>query len=601
MKKLVLGAALLAPFAAMADEAVRLDPVVVTATGTPVPASKTLASVIVIDREEIQQAQAGDVLELLQFYAGLDIDRAGGPGQFGQVRIRGAEADQVLLLVDGVRMTPAANGAVLQNLAPELIERIEVVKGPRSTLYGSEAQGGVIQIFTRQAEKTGFEGRVGLGTDDTRSASAALNYAAAKEHLSLNVEKTSSEGFPPCAGDVIDRGYDRTAVNLRGDAQIGQLKVGVRAYDSRGNNAYSSYCGAFNAPVDADFVQQAIALELGLPVTASWQSTLTLSRAADKLEQNQDPGFIHSRRPQADWRNVFTLGSHTLSVGATAAREEADILFPGFPPFPDTRIRDELELYSAHVQDSFDLGRHHGVFGVAHGDHDSYGSETTWNAEYGFDLFASTQLIVSAGTGFRIPNATERFAGFGGNPDLRPEESRNVELGLRQRIGKSQRIDLRAFRTDTDDQIVFSGGQNNNVSESSNQGLDLSYNWHTAVWSATVSGLLQDPVNEDTDRQLARRAKRSAAAKLQRRFGPHSLGLGVTSSSERPDTNFGTFPATPVKLPGYGLLNLYGTLGLGEGWSLESKLENVLDKEYQTAFGYNQQGAAFFVSLRYAP
>lgn len=604
VKKLFLGA-VLAPFAAMANDAVVLDPVVVTATGTPVPASKTLANVIVIGRAEIEQSQAVDVLELLQFYAGFDIDRAGGQGQLAQLRLRGAEADQVLLLVDGVRMMPPANGPVLQNLAPELIERIEVVKGPRSTLYGSDAQGGVIQIFTRRAEQTGVTARVGLGTDDTRSAAVGLNYTGGTEQrrdsLALNVEQTTSEGFPPCTGDTLDRGYDRTSVTLQGGTQMGKVSVGVRAFDTRGNNAYSNFCGAFNAPVDADFMQQAIALELGLPVTASWQSRLTLSRTADKLEQNQDVGFVRSRRPQADWNNVLALGSHTLSFGGTAAREDADIRFPGFPPFPDTVIQNTLELYSARVQDAWDSGRHHAVLGLAYGDHDDYGGETTWNAEYGFDLFEATQLIVSAGTGFRIPNATERFPGFGGNPDLRPEESRNIELGLRQRFGQAHRVDLRVFQTDVDDQIVFSGGQNRNVNESSNQGVDLSYYWRTPNWSATVTGIVQDPVNEDTNQQLARRAKRSLAAKLSHHLGEHSLGLGVTSSSERPDTNFGAFPAVPVKLPGYALVNLYGSLGLGEGWSIESKLENVLDKEYQTAFGYNQQGPAFFVSLRYAP
>jgi len=600
MKKLVL-AALLVPFAVLANEPVLLEPVVVTATGTPVPVSQTLANVILIDRAEIEQSQAVDVTELLQFYAGLEVDRSGGPGQLATVRIRGGEADQVLLLVDGVRINSAATGPTLQHLSPELIERIEIVKGPRSTLYGQDAQAGVIQIFTRRGEGLGGEAKLGFGSNQTRSGAAGFNIAdgSGKSQLGFNVEHITSEGFAPCAGDSIDRGYERTAVNLRGDTQIGAVSVGVRAFDTRGNNEYSSFCGPFGSPVDADFAQQALALELGLQATQRWHTQLTLSRAVDDIDQTQSPDFTHSTRPQLDWHNVIELGSHTLSAGGSVAREEADIFFG--PSFfgPAISIEDELDLYGVRLQDAYSGGRHHAVLGVAYDDHDTYGDSTTWNAEYGFDLFEQTRWVLSAGTGFRIPNAYERFPGFGGNPDLRPEKSRNYETGIQQRIGRAHRIDLRVFRTDMDDLIAFFGGINQNVNEFRNEGIDLSYHWQTELWSATLTGLLQDPVNRDTDKQLARRAKRSLGGKLQRRFGGHSLGLAINATSDRPDIDALTF--TPTTNPGYTLVNLYGSLRLDPQWQLEAKAENVLDKDYQTTAGYNQAGAGFFLSLRWTP
>nr|WP_301334428.1 TonB-dependent receptor [Solimonas sp. SE-A11] len=573
-----------------------LDPVVVTATGTPVPVSESLANVIVVDRAAIERSQADDVLDILRFEAGLDIGRTGGPGQQASVFIRGGESNHTLVLVDGVRVNPSTIGAAaLQNIAPEMIERIEIVKGPRATLYGSDAIGGVINIITRRAEVSNADVKLRAGTDQTREISAQAGYADREKNLSLQLQKLETDGFPPCASGTLDRGYDRLSVNARGSVRIGSAELGARLWNAQGNVEYVDFCGA-NTPLDQDYQNQTMAVDLKLKLAQGWDSTLTLSRTEDDITQNQ-PNFLgeldnaRTIRPTLDWRNVLQLGqANRVSFGLSAAREDVTARSFG------TVIEEQRDLYSGFVQNELTLGRHSLVAGASYADYEDFGGQLNGTLEYGLRLTDSTRLIASAATGFRAPDFTDRF-GFGGNPDLDPEEARNYELGLRQQLGKGHSADLRVFQSDVDDLIALvcnPGCLNVNIDEYRNRGAELAWNYRSSTWIAGLSGILQKPENRATGDLLARRAKRSVSGHLVRRFGPHSLGLDVLGSGEREE---GIAPP----LGGYALVNLTGGLQLDPALRLEARIENLLDKEYQTARGYNQQGAAFFVSLRYAP
>lgn len=611
MKKFWAGA-LLAPFAVLAEEPVLLDPVVVTATGQPVPESRTLAAVTVIGREEIERSQAADVAELLRFSAGIDIGRSGGPGQITSAFIRGGESNHTLVLIDGVRMNPATSGGgALQNIAPEMIERIEIVRGPRSTLYGSDAIAGVVNIITRSGSQPGVTAQLRAGADDTREASARLAQGDAHKRWNLFAEHGTSEGIPTCRASRLDRGYDRTTVNASGSAQAGAVEIGGRLWSSEGTTEYLDSCApAFGLnPVAQDFRNQVAEVTLAVKPTLNWESRLSLSRMQDDIRQRQ-PNFLGERdhvetvRPRAHWLNTVQVGQPLrLSLGLEAAREEVDAR-----SFGDA-IDEQRDIGSAFLQAEVDGGRHRGVAALAAAHYEGFGSQLTGNVEYGFALSGSTDLIASAGTGFRAPDATDRF-GFGGNPDLDPEEARNYELGLRQRFGEHQRVDLRLFRSEVDDLITVQFDPSNdptvdfgfravNIDEFRNQGAELTWRWVSPAWLATLGGIAQDPEDRSTGQQLLRRARRSASAKLLRRFGPHALGVDVLASGERPDVDAAS--GANVTDGGYVLLNLDGTLALDEAFSLGARIENVLDKDYETAAGYRQPGASIFVSLRYAP
>ncbi len=613
MKTLLLAGALLAPVLAVAQTTVTpaetaphvtaSEILVVTATGNATPLSEVLAPTQVIERADIERAQAGDLAEILRTVAGFDLERFGGPGQLTQFRVRGGETDHVLLLIDGVRINPATGAAVFQNLSPEAIDRIEIVKGPRSTLYGSDAITAVVNVITRSGDN-GVGGRVRFGSDETRDTSARFAYSGEPGSLSLDVEHSRSEGFPVFKAVPIDRGYERTTLNLRGATRVGAVDVAVRGNNSQGNNEYIGFNSdtfTNDKPVSQDFTSQVGAIEFaGSPLTA-WNSRFTASRAYDDLQSKESPNRVRTTRPQVDWNNVIALGeNHRLTLGAGYAWEKANIVADycstGVCEFQETR-----DIRNLRMQTESAAGRHRLLLGAAWTDHDAFGDKSTWNAEYGFDLFKDTRLIAAAGTGFRAPNAFERFGDpfVGGNPEVKSETSKNLEFGLRQRLGQRQVLDVRVFRNDTEDLIAFDPATFtvNNVRRFRNEGLDLSYRIDAEWLSATLTAIWQDPIDRDTDQTLVRRARRTAGLRLARDTSLYSLGFDVVASGERPDVDPDTFGPTIV--PGYALYNLNAGLQVAKQTRLEARWENVSDKDYQTVAGYLQAGSSGYVGLRY--
>lgn len=577
----------------------RLPSVVVTATRTPLPAREALAAVTVIGRDQIERAQATDIAEILRFEAGLELGRTGGLGQQSAIFIRGGESNHTLVLIDGVRVNPATSGgAALQNIAPEMIERIEIVRGPRATLYGSDAIGGVINIITRSPQQSLISAVARGGSDNLRDVAAHLGYGDADKRLSLQVQRLITDGAPVCAGGTLDRGYDNTSFNLRGSTRVGEgAELAARLWNAAGNVEYTDFCGDGGGPRSQDFQNQTAALDLRLQPTNAWSTTLTASRGEDDIRQLQanflgELDQVRTVRPMLDWHNVVQAGvAHRLSFGGSVAREEVTARSFG------TLIDERRDIHALFVQDEISLGRHRVVLALNQSDYEGFGDQTNWNVEYGFDLFAATRLIAAAGTGFRAPDASDRF-GFGGNPDLEPEESTNYELGLRQSVGQRQIVDLRLFQSEVDALITVACDADFNclavnLDEYRNRGAELSWRYNGEAWRASVSGIVQEPEDRSTGDILPRRAKRSVTMRLARYFGPHHLGLDVLGSGERPDVG------TLVNA-GYALVNLTAGAQLLPKLRLQARAENLLDKDYQTAAGYTQPGASVFVTLAYA-
>lgn len=616
MKIRLLIGALLAPSLAVAQApaapspVIQLEPVVITATRTPQPADEVLAAVTVIGRDEIERSQALDIAELLRFHAGLEIARNGGPGQVSSVFIRGGESNHTLVLVDGQRINPAtAGGAALQNLSPEMIERIEVLRGPRSTLYGSDAIAGVINIITRAPTAPAAAVTARAGSDNTRDVSALLAYGNGVSGVSVDAAHAQTDGIPSCSSTKLDRGYRRDSLNLRGVTRLGAVGVSARLWDAEGNTEYLDFCGN-NQPLDQDFRNQVAAVDFDMTLARGWNSQLSLARMQDDIQQNQEnlyfPGEydrVRTTRPSVDWHNAMELGpAQRLSFGANAAREHVEALSFGIA------IEEDSDILGGFVQDEVTVGRHHGTAALSYTDQDAFGDRINWNLEYGLDLFAATRLSIAAGTGFRAPDASDRF-GLGGNPDLKPEQSRSYELGLRQLLAANQTLDLRLFRNDVDDliSVLFDpandpnqdfGLRAVNIGEYRNTGAELSYRYALQVWTLQLAGITQDPEDRSTGSQLLRRAKRSLTASLARKIGATELGVDLLASAKRPDVDAET--GAPVTDGGYTLANLTAAWTIDRHFKLQGRVENLLDKDYVTAAGYGQPGRSMFVTLGYA-
>ena len=580
-------------FIAAAAGSAALEPVVVTATRTENPASETLASVDLIAGNELLMRPAADLGDALRFLPGVEVARLGGAGQQTSLFVRGTESNHVLVLMDGLRINPGTIGtAAIQNVAPEFVERIEVVKGPRSTLYGSDAIGGVINVITRDAAD-GSSVQAGYGSFDTATASFAAGFGGENAGATIAASWQESAGFPTRAGDTVDRGYENTSFMAAAHAGAGPVTLGVRAWYASGTAEYSDF---FVLPVDQDFENSALALTADFAPTDTWSSRLMLGHAVDNLEQNQSTDFLDTKRNTADWQNDFALsGANTLTAGILWQDEEADAISFFDPYAADTTTT------QAYVQDQARFGAHRLLLGAGYTDHETFGGHETWNLEYGFAFERGGLLTASAGSGFRAPDATDLY-GFGGNPDLEPEESLSYELSWRQPIGERQSFSLTAFRNDIDELIEFVvidpdtfDGENRNVAEARIEGVEAAWHYAGNEWSASATATLQDPRDRTTDARLLRRARENYTAAVARRFGAHEIGLDLLYAGERRD--FG-FPSQTV-LPAYWLANLQARFSLGERFTLVARAENLFDEDYELASGFNTMGRSYFGALRY--
>ncbi|MEL7312202.1 MAG: TonB-dependent receptor [Pseudomonadota bacterium] len=587
MRTLLATSAALLALCAHADETPKtLDEIIVTtATRTETDLDGAFANVRVVTRDDILRSGATDSLELLRYFAGIDIARTGGPGQQTSIFTRGTESNHTLVLLDGVRMNPAAIGVpAIQNVTPEQIERIEFVTGPRSALYGSDAIGGVINIVTT-GDTPERAVSIGGGTNNTERAGLQWGYRSGDTVFRISADQLRTGGIPTRVGDANDRGYDNTSVRLSFATLIGGGRLEASHWQADGDAEYSDF---FLNPVSQSFENQVSAVSWERGVSDTWRTKVAVGRFEDDLAQRESPDFLNSERLTLDWQNTIDVGGgHTLVAGAYLAEEQAESLSFGLAFDEDADIR------ALYLQDQYQAERWQGLVSVRATDHDAFGSEVTWNLGFGIDVNERLTLQIDAGTAFRAPDMTDRF-GFGGNQDLEAETAEQLQLRAIYRTDNGWRLGLEAFRTDIDNLIEFDfvTFQLFNIAEAEIEGISADARWLNENWQVELGVTYQDARDAIADTRLLRRARVSTTAKIARKFGPHSVDLSVNSSDSRRD--FGG-----IALEGFNLIALAGRFALTDALSLTARIDNVGDERYETAAGFNQLGRTTTVQLRY--
>jgi vitamin B12 transporter len=580
-----------------------LEETVITATRTPVPLNSVGAPVIVISRNDIERSLATDVSELLHGQAGLEISRNGGPGQTTTLFTRGTDSNHTVVLVDGVRINPGTiGGAALQNIAPESIERIEIVKGPRSSLYGTDAIGGVIQVFTRGASQEGFSAGATVGSNDTQQLFGDGAFAAGEQwRFGFGGSYGESEGIPVFVDSTSDRGYR----NVTGRASVEfaaseAFTVRARAWQATGRTEYAEqdfFSGDF---IDRsnDFETSVYSLEGDYRATSGLGVRVTASRANDDIDQLQDNfgsfDFAHTRRNNIDAQvDLPEFSGHAFSIGVQRSDEDTDALSFG------TGFDESTSVTQSFVQDQFEIGRVASRLAVGFVDHETFGSELTWNAELGVGFDTGTRIILSGGKAFRAPDATDRF-GFGGNPDLDPEVSRQVELSVRQKLGEHQQLSLSAFDNRIRDLITYVvldfntfDGENQNIQRARIKGVELGWAYAGEAWRARADLTLQDPRDEDTDTRLLRRSRDALSVAVNRDVGKFDVGMDIVASGNRKDVGAAT-------LDSYTLVNATLRYRATDSLAIQGRFENLFDEDYAFAEGYRTEGRTYTIGVRYS-
>ncbi|WP_020680836.1 TonB-dependent vitamin B12 receptor [Marinobacterium rhizophilum] len=596
MKSYSLPAALLlGSSVVLADTANTLSPVIVTATRTAQTADETLASVTVITREQIEREQASNLPELLGRVPGVQMINNGGRGKNSSIFMRGTNSDQVLVLIDGIKAGSATLGAVsFEHLALDQIERIEIVRGPRSSLYGSEAIGGVIQIFTRKGGE-GVKPRVSaeVGSHGSRELAVGLSGGTRKSWYNLSLSDFSTDGFDSRIGLEPDNdGYDNQSVALSAGHRLNEVaELSVNWSRNEGENEFDGN------PNASDNDLEVLGAKLRLSPTAEWNLDLSVGRSTDESTNFTD-GVFFSRFDTE--RDVASLVSEHFFGDVSQLTWGLDYQEDQVSSNSDfaVRSRDNVGVFGLY---QLFFGRQDLAFSLRHDDNEQFGSQNTGSVAWGLELAPHMRLVASYGTAFKAPTFNDLYWPGAGNPALQPEESESWELGL-SGDHAGVRWSANLYQTDVDNLIAWQPSPTPldpfrwipmNVNEARIRGLELVASTRIAHWDLSSSLDLLDPKDRSDDSVLNRRARKVLNVSADRDFGRYSVGGALQAVGKRPDGS--------EWLGGYTKVDLRAGYQLAQDWSLKGRIENLFDKDYQTAAAFNQDGRTYWLSLHYAP
>lgn len=597
--------ALLAGFGASASHAQSaaestLKETVVTATRVETRTDAVLSDVVVIDAEVIQQSAGRSLSEVLSRNAGLQMSSNGGLGKQSGLFIRGTEARHVLLLIDGVRYgSSTAGSANWDNIPLNAIDRIEVLKGPASALYGSDAVGGVVQIFTKRGVK-GFhpQASVTLGSFGHREVTAGLSGGNDTVTYNLSLGSLREDGFSSTNRNVAFGNHNPDKDGFDQDSLSASLRwaiapgwtTDVNFTQADGTSQFDQGLGTFNSRIESTTRVAGWGLERKW--SADSRTQLRVSRSddqADTFSRTVRPDVFNTTQTQISLQHDWNTAVGNLLVGAESIKEAVS----GTQAYAvNSRTTD-----AAFVGLTGQAGKHLWQANLRRDENSQFGGATTGFASYGFQITPNWRPHVAYGTSFKMPSFNTLYyvsAFFQGNPTTQPERGKNREAGLTYSQGlhevKLTRFDNRVRGFITIQPAVT------NVPRARLEGWSLAYTGSAGAWSWFTNLELLDARNELNNRKLQRRADEVLTASVDHRIGAWSLGTSVQLVSERFDD-----AANARRLPGFGTVDLHARYAVNKDWSLALRLNNVGDKFYETAYGYNQPGRAAYVTLNWAP
>jgi vitamin B12 transporter len=617
-----------------------INPIIVTATRTPKPGSDVLADYTYISREEIAQAGQSSLPELLQQQRSIQISSFGGSGNTSSVYLRGAQNGQSLVLIDGVKLDSATGGAIWNSIPLALIDHIEIIYGPQSTIYGSDAMGGVVAIFTKKGGgATQFEASGGYGTYNTSISNALVSGSLGKEGAttySLGISQENSAGFNTVATNnkyyssfpSTATGYTRLGVNgsVSNIWSAGQ-EIGLKVFSSKNSNQYpysyydsNTSTSSATKPIQNNLLSMFTGFSKN-QITNNWSSLIQVSSTTSTSQYLYNGGFNDKlETPTYDflWQNNFKIGQDTFQLLAERKMQylfenNSDYLTGGCASYPNCNIS-QLRTTNS-VAGSYELkrGNNLATFALRNDDISGYGSKATGSAAYGYLFTPQTRANINYGTGFRAPAFNDLYYPGYGNVNLKPESNRNIEAGIHYETAKLG-VHLTAYQNRIQNFIIpincdnyicanaayYSGSYPDNFSLVQIKGASLGIDGKIQDLSLKASVDAMSTVDQTTGLAVPYRANWVGNLLADYKINNLTVGTNVTVSGQRWGGVNSTSTANIYAMPGYAIFNLYANYQIDKQWNSFVRWNNVFDTQYQTSYGYNNIGSNIFVGLRYA-
>lgn len=578
-----------------------LSPVNVTASRNPMRVDQTVAGVIVVEREEIERAAGRTLTDLLTQKPGLQSSSNGGMGKVANLSFRGLEARHTLLLIDGVRYGSASVGTpVFENLSLDQIDRVEIVPGPLSSLYGSDAVGGVIQIFTRRG-RPGFQANAALSLGSRRynRESAGFGWANGPWDAAVQIAHVTTRGFSATNSrsafgfNADDDGFRQNS----GTAQVGlklagDWRLGAKLVESSGITDIDDGPGV-NAR--AKLRTELVAVDLAGSWLRGWRSVTRLSQSVDEstslssASPFNDLGAFKTKQAQVTHEESLVTPVGTVMLLADYLHQTVSK-----PADPYAVTERRVAGFAGGLNGQ--SGPHSWQASLRHDHSSQFGSEDTGALGYAFDVTSALRIGAAAGTSFVMPSFNQLYYPVYGSPDLQPEHGKSLELNARYVEGAHQ---LRLALFDQRVRNFISGGpQPVNVPRSRVKGMTLSYEGRLFGWATTAS---IDSLNPRTTsgpnagRVLVSRSKTAFKAGIDRDIGAFNVGVAARAFGGRYDD-----VANTRRVGGFAAGDLHADWRFKPNWTLSGQLNNLAGRQYETISGYNQPGREFYLTLRYS-
>lgn len=590
------------------------DEVVVTASRQPQSITKALSDISVITRDDIEQSAVTSLPQLLARQPGVEVVNSGGVGSQASLFLRGSNPNHVVILIDGVRISSATSGTTaLENIPLGLVERVEIMRGNGSSLYGADAIGGVVQIFTRQGRGAPrFNFNIGVGDHGTVKSGGGVDGKVDNTAFSLQLSQQSTDGISstnPAAGSSYNPARDPYR-NLSYSAGLTQTlsaghELSARAFQSFGRMSVDNSA----TEVDTQLTRQTgLSLESRNAFSAMWNSTLRFSHSVDRQEAWKNGNASNAKdRFQTSgnewlWQNDLNtaLGNILLGADYDQQRVTSDTAFA-------MAERHNMAVFAGYTGE---FAAHLVQVNLRHDQNEQFGGKTTGSLAYGYRLGQQLTLRASYGTAFKAPTFNDLYFPrtdygdgyiYSGNPTLQPETSRNSELALNY-VNNGSKASLTLFHNRVSN-LITPGVDSNGISTVVNarqatiRGVTANVMTTWGNWDLSGSMTYQDPMDDGRHQQLQRRARAFGQLAAGYDWGSLTTGVEFSASAKRRDIDYSA--SQDVWLGGYSLTNLYANYRLSKTWTASARLTNLFDRHYTTAYGYNTLGLGGFVGLSY--
>ena len=591
------------PMAQAQTAAPALPETVVTATRTPTRVDEVIADVVVVDRAQIEQMGNRTLTEILARTAGVQVSSTGGAGKQSSVFIRGSEARHTILLIDGVRYGSATAGTpAWDNIPVDMIERIEVVKGPASALYGSDGVGGVVQVFMRKGTpgESAFRPRVSttIGTRSYNQTSAGFTGSSGAFTYALDVQRTREKGFSATNAKVAFNNFnpDRDPFNQdAGSFSFGyqinpDWKLSAGMLQANGTNFYDD---GRNRTTFGKVRTETQYLGVQGKVMSNWTTELRVSRGVDRTRAivaaaSSVPGLFETSQEQYTWQNDIATPIGTVVAGLERRVQTLD---------SNTRYTvTGRTIDSAFVGLNGNAGAHSWQLNARRDRNTQFGDKNTWFAGYGYRISPNWRVNASHGTSFVAPSFNQLYFPNFGNPDLKPEEGKSTDVGVTWTQG-AHTVKLVGFDNKVQG-FITNTTRPENVPRARIKGWTLAYDGSFDAVAVRASYDHLDPRNELTGKMLPRRARDQVSLAIDYSAGAWKFGGSALYVSRRFDDAANTFA---TRLGNYTTVDVFVDYRVTPDWTLQARIANLNNATYETAYGYNQRGASAYLTAKWAP